>query len=148
MTTLRKVAHQALAALERVQPQVRGAIPIGDVEDAIAALRDALAQQEQAEPAGWLTSPRGVFRENPSWKLDAPQSVWWRIPLYAAAVVNQQLTTERQRQPLGNDYIAAAWRNSCECNPNAPTPVLIEHFARHIERAHGVRRDKTKEESL
>jgi hypothetical protein len=52
MTDLRTAAHQALAALERVQPQVRGAIPIGDVEDAIAALRVALAQPEQ-EPVAW-----------------------------------------------------------------------------------------------
>lgn len=44
------VMKRALAALMRVQPQVRGAIPAQDVEFAIADLRTALAEKEKAEP--------------------------------------------------------------------------------------------------
>ena len=80
MTTLREAAQMALEALDNLY------LPgeLERVNAAIVTLRAALAQEEMAEPVGWLTSPRGVFRENPSWKLDAPQSVWWRIPLYVA----------------------------------------------------------------
>ena len=47
MTTLREAAQQALEALDRVQPQIRGAIPQQDVENAITALRAALAEPEE-----------------------------------------------------------------------------------------------------
>lgn len=43
MTRERELLQQALDALERVRPQVRGAIPVADVKDGIAALREALA---------------------------------------------------------------------------------------------------------
>ena len=48
MTTLREAAQQALNALDRVQPQIRGAIPQQDVEDAITTLRAALAEPVKA----------------------------------------------------------------------------------------------------
>jgi hypothetical protein len=54
MTDLRKAAQEALNALLHVQPQVRGAVPQQDVEDAIDAIRAALA--EPAEPVAWLDS--------------------------------------------------------------------------------------------
>lgn len=44
---LREAAEMALNALDRVQPQVRGAIPQQDVEDAIDALRDALGKLDK-----------------------------------------------------------------------------------------------------
>lgn len=48
MSDLKKAAQEALNALLRVQPQVRGAIPVQDVEEAIDALRAALAEQDAA----------------------------------------------------------------------------------------------------
>lgn len=53
------------------------------VVDAITALRAALAEPE-AEPVAWMESPYGEIRRNPLYKIAAPQSVEWSIPLYAA----------------------------------------------------------------
>ncbi len=36
------------------------------------------------------------------------------------------------------DHIRSIWLDSWKACGNAPTPVLAEHFARQIERAHGI----------
>lgn len=53
MNKLREAANDALNALLRVQPQVRGAIPQQDVEDAIDRLRAALAEPEVEPVLRW-----------------------------------------------------------------------------------------------
>ncbi len=45
MSKLESAAREALAALRRVRPQVRGAIPEQDTDDAIKALEDALSDE-------------------------------------------------------------------------------------------------------
>ncbi|MEN9417086.1 MAG: hypothetical protein RI988_706 [Pseudomonadota bacterium] len=51
MSDLRKAAEMALNALDRVRLQVRGAIPQQDTEDAIDALRAALAEPDDVAAA-------------------------------------------------------------------------------------------------
>jgi hypothetical protein len=42
------------------------------------------------------------------------------------------------KDSLTVDHIRSIWRDSWKACPNDPTPVLAEHFARQIERAHGI----------
>jgi hypothetical protein len=50
-------------------------------EKCVAWLSDhALAQQ--AEPVAWIESPHGAIRANPLYRMTAPQSLAWNIPLY------------------------------------------------------------------
>ena len=82
MTTLREAAQQALETLDRVQPQIRGAMPQQDVADAITTLRAALAEPMK-EPVGWLENPYGSFQRNFHFYLTLPpQTLEWQIPLY------------------------------------------------------------------
>jgi hypothetical protein len=57
----------------------------------VEAVRSALAQEKQDVPetdcgnmesVGWLESPHGAFRANLLYRMTAPQSVAWSIPLY------------------------------------------------------------------
>ncbi len=78
ITMPRAVAEQVLEALVMTQREAQ----IGEADYAIAALRAALAQQ--AEPVAWIESPHGAIRANPLYRMTAPQSLAWSIPLYAA----------------------------------------------------------------
>jgi hypothetical protein len=40
----------------------------------------ALAQKR--EPVAWIESPHGEIKANPLYKINAPQSLEWKIPLY------------------------------------------------------------------
>jgi hypothetical protein len=42
------------------------------------------------------------------------------------------------KDSLTVDRIRSIWLDSWKACPNGPTPVLAEHFARQIERAHGI----------
>jgi hypothetical protein len=42
------------------------------------------------------------------------------------------------KESLTVDHIRSIWLDSWKACPNVPTPVLAEHFARQIERAHGI----------
>jgi len=53
MSDLRQAAQQALEALKRAKFELRGVTATQDIDDAIAALRAALAQPD-AEPVAWL----------------------------------------------------------------------------------------------
>jgi len=48
-----------------------------------SAQADAIEAAEKAEPVAWLEGPYGEFRANPGYRIAAPQSVAWSIPLYA-----------------------------------------------------------------
>lgn len=52
---------------------------VEDVEAAALYLRACA----EAEPVAWLEGPYGEFRANPGYRIAAPQSVAWSIPLYA-----------------------------------------------------------------
>ena len=52
---------------------------VEDVEEAARYLRACA----EAEPVAWLEGPYGEFRANPGYRIAAPQSVAWSIPLYA-----------------------------------------------------------------
>jgi len=54
-----------------------------EIRDAANALRAAIEAAEKAEPVAWLEGPYGEFRANPGYRIAAPQSVTWSIPLYA-----------------------------------------------------------------
>ncbi len=43
------------------------------------------------------------------------------------------------RQPLSRQFVHAAWKSSCEACDGKTTLELIEHFARLVERAHGIK---------
>lgn len=45
------------------------------------------------------------------------------------------------RKPVSSHYITAAWRKSAE-HCTGSTMEMVEHFARQIERAHGVGEQK------
>ena len=106
---LREAAQQALEALESLFTLQMDYVLLEQREDAISALRAALAQPERAqamrdagytrrptlremadpeqpeqEPVAWIESPHGTIRANPLYRINAPQSVAWSIPLYTA----------------------------------------------------------------
>ena len=96
MTTLREAALQALEALEEYQS--KGA-PFLACDGAVAALRAALAQQD--EPVAWMEPPHGAIRANPNYKFTFPsQLLHWQIPLYTAPPQRQpQTIDEAMRLP-------------------------------------------------
>ena len=44
--------------------------------------QDFYTHKQKPEPVAWMESPYGEIRANPLYKIDAPQSVAWSIPLY------------------------------------------------------------------
>lgn len=56
-----------------------------------SAQADAIEAAEKAEPVAWLEGPYGEFRANPGYRIAAPQSVAWSIPLYAGTPENAEL---------------------------------------------------------
>jgi hypothetical protein len=79
MSDLRAAAQQALKAFRKCVPMDG---KHAEVDAVFKSLRAALEQEEQ-EPVGWLESPHGAFRANLLYRMTAPQSVAWSIPLYA-----------------------------------------------------------------
>lgn len=56
---------------------------------------------------------------------------------HEAADLLRELAAEPERVPLSKLYIASAWRSAQEC-ANGNVAAMVEHFARHIEHAHGI----------
>lgn len=116
MTTLREAAQQALEALEEYQS--KGA-PFLACDGAIAALRAALAQQDESaqEP------------------VQEPEGLDWRYTARIGYVV-KPYTAPPQRKPLTDDEIFAI-------ENDIPDDVVSDRhwtiwYARAIERAHGI----------
>jgi hypothetical protein len=78
MSDLRDAARQALEALDLCRDWP-GAYD--ECSQAITALRAALEQPKQ-EPVAWVESPHGAIRANPLYRITAPQSLAWSIPLF------------------------------------------------------------------
>jgi hypothetical protein len=97
--TLREAAQQALETLESWSR-----LSLWDAEDqkALDTLRAALEQPEQ-EPVAWIESPHGAIRRNMLYRVTAPQSLAWSIPLYAHPPRRewQGLTEEEREQATG-----------------------------------------------
>lgn len=91
MTDLRQAAQMALEALERGRPQIIGVLVQQDQDDAIEALRAALAQQVEQQPVAWMEqewSGSGLKhlhfeRREPTVRDEVVCPVW--TPLYAGA---------------------------------------------------------------
>jgi len=85
------------------------------------------------EPVAWMESPHGAIRANPLYRITAPQSLAWSIPLYAAPPA-------ATREPATVGQVIAAsgppWAHSA-------TPDFFTGF-RAAERFHGI----TKEDKL
>ncbi len=64
--------------------QIRQALASGKkLFAALAALDAALAEPDaKPEPVAWMESPHGAIRANPLYRITAPQSLAWSIPLY------------------------------------------------------------------
>ena len=126
MTNLRKAAQQALDALLRVQPQVRGAIPQQDTEDAIDAVRAALAEPVQ-EPVAWAYVNSDDECEQIEY--ETPPNHPSITPLYAAPP---------QRKPLTNEEIDRMTRERWGSKLLGAEVQVHREYARAIERAHGI----------
>jgi len=111
MTTLRTAAQQALEALEKYRHMmfVEAGCRFGEGDDAITALRAALA--EQPEPVAWRTfDGEGGYSFIPyednegyaaQWAQRNPRRVSWVEPLYTTPPQRKPLyTTPPQRKPL------------------------------------------------
>ena len=97
-----------------------------DCAEAITAIKEALAQPEQ-EPVTWRYKIVDVFGR-PAWTLKTPKSdtrVLESQPLY---------TTPPQRKPLTDEEIILI---VAECAASHQHTDI--HFARAIERAHGIK---------
>jgi hypothetical protein len=153
MTTLREAAQQALEALLRVQPQVRGALPVQDVDAAITALKAALAQEqvEPTVPSDCADSHQPV--QEPvawMWEQEAVRSSsgiggWDRMILFCKPArdefvkkrnVTPLYTTPPKRQPLTAEQILDLFDAH-----NLYGTKWVE-FARAIERAHKIGGDE------
>ena len=107
MTTLREAAQQALEALIARAERGDGA------PDTVAALRAALEQPEQ-EPVAWIESPHGAIRANPLYRMTAPQSLAWSIPLYThpprrewQSLTDEEIDTALPHEPGDLDFVCA-----------------------------------------
>ena len=101
ITIDRATVEQALEAIEDLRGYRK------DIDEAIVALRAALAQQAEPvqEPAGWFEGPFGKFRANQLFKHSWPaQTVAWSIPLHLAPPQRKPLTEEKP------------WRCACGAN--------------------------------
>jgi hypothetical protein len=68
---------------------------------------------ELPDPVGWLRSPYCTLVANPFYKVTAPQSLEWSMPVFTETQVRQLVAEERQRI---DDLTAErdAYRDSCE----------------------------------
>ena len=136
MTDLRQAAQQALEALEVATNCLdgyyipRGKTTLPEIEDAITALKAALAEPvEPVEPVAWTLTKTLTKRETTTngylWFSDPVNSSW--TPLYAHPP---------QRKPLTEEEIQAAWDSVDMRHPRGNETRIA--FARAIERAHGI----------
>ena len=88
MNKLEQAARQALEALEKTG--IEGTWLLHD--EAITALREALAEQAEQEPVAWMndSTPMGVFARHK----EGAQNFGCTIPLYAAPVRTKDLTDD------------------------------------------------------
>jgi hypothetical protein len=97
----------------------------------IEAVRSALEQDER-EPVGWLESPHGAFRANLLYRMTAPQSIAWSIPVY--------ITLPRREWQGLTDEDVGAIRWGCRWNTMSTDDSMIlttkdqvDAFARAVE---------------
>ena len=128
MTDLRTAAQQALEALEEYQS--KGA-PFLACDGAAAALRAALAQQDEPvqEPVAYIHRQGNHWEVSERFLLDDEKARGWtEEPLYLAPP---------QCKPLTDEEIDAEWRE-LDGEASALFKRVIRKFARAIERAHGI----------
>jgi len=128
MTDLRKAAEMALDALDEINKLSVGEKAIclpAEIDDAMEALRQALAQPEQ-EPVAWL-EPEWQEKICPEFGYevtitdDHPRDLCW-IPLYTAPPKREWVgLTEEELEPL------------CDLWKVSYGSVYVDEFARAIE---------------
>ena len=130
MTTLREAAQQALEALEGWKDDAPSQWSTND-EKRITTLRAALEQPEQ-EPVAWIESPHGAIRRNTLYRITAPQSLAWSIPLYAHPPRRewQSLTPEEVMQMTRAECVDMRW-------PSTALNIARDIEAALKERNHG-----------
>jgi hypothetical protein len=108
MSTLREAAQQALEALESLFTLQMNYILLEQREDAITALRAALAQQEQ-EPKAWMLTDDSGMRFV---SVDRPHPDF--VPLYThpprrewRSLTDEEIDTALPHEPGDLDFVCA-----------------------------------------
>jgi len=83
-------------------------------------------------PVAWMESPHGAIRANPLYRITAPQSLAWSIPLYAAP------PAAAKPEPATDDQVAEADES------HAPSWLDYRDGWRDAERFHGIRKEDGK----
>jgi hypothetical protein len=122
----------ALEALQRGRSQIVGVLVQQDQDNAIATLRQAIAEAEQAEPVAWITDGgKGELWWYQSEKFDDDGNLIGPnpddIPLYTHPPASKPLT-DGEVFNMAADYYEGYGFKALE-------------FARAIERAHGITSD-------
>jgi hypothetical protein len=129
ITLPREVAKLALDHIEWYIENERGG-RFAEVREAAEALRTALdaALAEPEKDAQCPTCGGGGLVPDPTWD-------WVRCDVCNPLPEKPEPTV---KESLTVDHIRSIWLDSWKACGNVPTPVLAEHFARQIERAHGI----------
>jgi hypothetical protein len=77
------------------------------------------------EPVGWLESPHGAFRANLLYRMTAPQSIAWSIPVYITL-------PRREWQGLTEEQVKEVVHNTVE-KVTVSESILFRAVARAIE---------------
>ena len=133
MSKQREALQMALDALIEVTGwQWAGPMRVMDeVEDAIAAIREALSEPEQ-EPVAWLDpwTQRSVTRDFDTYGI-------YGIPLYTAPPARKPLTDEQIDAEFDREcWVTVVFADGAR--GIALDKVTARDFARSIERAHGI----------
>jgi hypothetical protein len=114
---------QALELLEEIHPGNMTPMAEEAWKKAITALRFAIEQAEKQEPVAWQWLDSGTFRK--SLPASAEPGAWRAL-----------YTTPPQRQPLTEEEISNAWNSAVRTASFEGNAT--KHFARAIERKHGI----------
>jgi hypothetical protein len=87
----------------------------------------------EPEPVAWMESPHGAIRANPLYRITAPQSLAWSIPLYAAP------PAAAKPEPATDEQAAAAY----DGKRGTRQWVDFRDGWLHAERHHGIRESNT-----
>ncbi len=113
-----------------------------EADTALTALDAALAEPPAArEPVAWMESPHGAIRANPLYRITAPQSLAWSIPLYTHLPAASP-EPDAKPEPATDEQIVKA---GGECAVVDDEYLLDFRDGWHeAERFHGIRKeDKT-----
>jgi hypothetical protein len=105
-------------------------------EDAIKALEEALAKQEQGEPVAWpepMEQPPLYADEDPA---EQARAFRYRVGWNDCLEKCKTAITPQQRKPLTDEQISDLW---CKTSNTDFVTADTHEFARAIEAAHGIK---------